>query len=417
MAWQVFGVIETDAERTGGEGKTGEGSEAEGPDAKRVKLEGGVAAAGATANGGSPGGKRKLFVGSNALGYRRDFMEVVPSVSNGLLSDWEGVAAIWEHALKDRLLVDPKEHAVLLAEPSFNPPAAREKTVQLMFETLGSPAVFLARNAVLTSFSCGKATSLVVDSGFSSSTVAAVHDGYVLQKSLRRSPVAGDALTEFLLRSVGRQKVRPRFSFKRVLIRPGQFELVDQAYPNTTDSYRLYMQKATAADMKETVCRVPDAPYDDLSFSNVPTVAYELPDGQVLEVGSDRFKVADALFNPSLLSSIASADPSSGGWTAEAIADAAKSPGIARMVVDSISKCDVDIRKDLYSSVLLSGGTMAMQQIKERLEKELMAEAPQTAKVKVLASGNIMERKFSVWIGGSILASLGSFQQMWLSKA
>ncbi|CAI7915425.1 unnamed protein product, partial [Closterium sp. NIES-53] len=265
--------------------------------------------------------------------------------------------------------------------------------------------------------------------------------------SLRRSPVAGDALTEFLLRSVGRQKVRPRFSFKRVLIRPGQFELVDQAYPNTTDSYRLYMQKATAADMKETVCRVPDAPYDDLSFSNVPTVAYELPDGQVLEVGSDRFKVADALFNPSLLSSISSADPSSGGWTAEAIADAAKSPGIARMVVDSISKCDVDIRKDLYSSVLLSGGTMAMQQIKERLEKELMAqikerlekelmakcplrlamvffsvsnplqEAPQTAKVKVLASGNVMERKFSVWIGGSILASLGSFQQMWLSKA
>ncbi|CAI5518222.1 unnamed protein product [Closterium sp. Naga37s-1] len=376
MAWQVFGVIEADAEGPGGEGKKGEGSEAEGPDAKRVKLEGGAAAAGASGNGGSPGGKRKLFVGSNALGYRRDFMEVVPSVSNGLLSDWEGVAAIWEHALKDRLLVDPKEHAVLLAEPSFNPPAAREKTVQLMFETLGSPAVFLARNAVLTSFSCGKATSLVVDSGFSSTTVAAVHDGYVLQKSLRRSPVAGDALTEFLLRSVGRQKVRPRFSFKRVLIRPGQFE-------------------ATAADMKETVCRVPDAPYDDLSFSNVPTVAYELPDGQVLEVGSDRFKVADALFNPSLLSSIASGDPSSGGWTAEAIADAAKSLGIARMVVDSISKCDVDIRKDLYSSVLLSGGTMAMQQIKERLEKELMAEAPQTAKVKVLASGNVMERKFS----------------------
>ncbi|GJP43367.1 hypothetical protein CLOM_g2840 [Closterium sp. NIES-68] len=420
----VFGVVEVDAKGADGDGGKGEGAADEGPEAKRVKLEGGsgaaavaAGAAGASANGSTPGGKRKLFVGSNALGYRRDFMEVVPSVSNGLLSDWEGVAAIWEHALKDRLLVDPKEHAVLLAEPSFNPPAAREKTVQLMFETLGPPAVFLARNAVLTSFSCGKATSLVVDSGFASTTVAAVHDGYVLQKSLRRSPVAGDAITEFLLRSVGRQKVRPRYSFKRVLTQPGQFELVDQDFPNTTDSYRLYMQKATAADMKETVCRVPDAPYDDLSFANVPTVAYELPDGQVLEVGADRFKVADALFNPTLLSSITSDDSSNGGWTADAIAEAAKSPGIARMVVDSISKCDVDIRKDLYSSVLLSGGTMAMQQIKERLEKELMAEAPQAAKVKVLASGNVVERKFSVWIGGSILASLGSFQQMWLSKA
>nr|ABK26087.1 unknown [Picea sitchensis] len=91
--------------------------------------------------------------------------------------------------------------------------------------------------------------------------------------------------------------------------------------------------------------------------------------------------------------------------------------GLPQMVIESINKCDVDIRRELFSSILLAGGTASMQQMKERLEKDLMEEAPQAARVKVLASGNAIERRFSVWIGGSILASLGSFQQMWFSKA
>uniref|UniRef100_A0A6N2LGS1 Actin-related protein 4 n=1 Tax=Salix viminalis TaxID=40686 RepID=A0A6N2LGS1_SALVM len=82
-----------------------------------------------------------------------------------------------------------------------------------------------------------------------------------------------------------------------------------------------------------------------------------------------------------------------------------------------INKCDVDIRRELYSSILLAGGTASMQQLKERLEKDLLEESPQAARVKVLASGNATERRFSVWIGGSILASLGSFQQTWFSKS
>ncbi|KAF3777433.1 Actin-related protein 4 [Nymphaea thermarum] len=92
---------------------------------------------------------------------------------------------------------------------------------------------------------------------------------------------------------------------------------------------------------------------------------------------------------------------------------------LVSQVIESINKCDVDIRRDLFSTVLLSGGTASIQQLKERLEKDVGEEAPQAARVKVLASGNTTERRFSdsVWIGGSILASLGSFQQMWFSKA
>lgn len=355
--------------------------------------------------------KRNLYVGTQALGYRRDNMEVVPAMKDGAVADWEIVDKIWDHAFRERLLIDPKEHPMLLAEPSTNTQQHREKTVELMFEKYRIPALFLAKNAVLTSFATGRATSLVVDCGGGSTTVAAVHDGYVLQKAVRTSPIGGEVLTECLLKTLESRGVvvRPRFSFKRKEIRPGEFELSNLEFPNTTESYYRYMQREIAADIKEALCCVPDSNFDEVAYANIPTTPYELPDGQTIEVAADRFRIPDLMFNPSLIQTIPGMD--------KFAADSASFKGVPQMVIESINKCDVDIRRELFSSILLAGGTAAMQQMKERLEKELMEEAPQAARVKVLASGNTIERRFSVWIGGSILASLGSFQQMWFSKA
>lgn len=356
-------------------------------------------------------GKRKLYVGSQALGFRRDHMEVLSPIKDGIVADWDIVDSIWDHALRECLLVDPKEHPMLLAEPSSNMQQQREKTVELMFEKYNVPALFLAKNAVLTSFASGRATSLVVDSGGGSTTVAPVHDGYVLQKAVATSPIGGEVLTDCLMKSLESKGIviKPRYSFKRKEIRPGEFQTVDLDFPNTTESYKLYSQRVIASDIKECVCRAPDTPYDEASYSNIPMTSYELPDGQTIEIGADRFKIPDILFNPSLVQTIPGV---------ESFAEFSPNVrGLPQMVIESINRCDVDIRRELFSSILLAGGTASMQQLKERLEKDLLEESPQAARVKVLASGHATERRFSVWIGGSILASLGSFQQMWFSKS
>ncbi|KHG07777.1 Actin-related 4 -like protein [Gossypium arboreum] len=341
-----------------------------------------------------PKGKRRLYVGSQALGFRRDHMEVVSPLKDGVVVDWDIVDSIWDHALKDCLLVDPKEHPMLLAEPSSNTQQQRERTAELMFEKYKVPALFLAKNAVLTSFASGRATSVVVDSGGGSTTVAPVHDGYVLQKAVSSSPIGGEFLTDCLMKSLESKGIviKPRYSFKRKEIQPGVF------------------QRVIASDIKECVCRAPDTPYDESAYSNIPMTPYELPDGQTIEIGADRFKIPDILFNPPLAQTIPGMDN---------LAEISSSVrGLPQMVIESINRCDVDIRKELFGSILLAGGTASMQQLKERLEKDLLeVESPQAARVKVLASGNATERRFSVWIGGSILASLGSFQQMWFSKS
>ncbi|KAG6403766.1 hypothetical protein SASPL_135998 [Salvia splendens] len=374
--------------------------------------------------------KSKFFVGSQNLGFRRDHMEVLSPMKDGVVVDWDMVEGIWDHALRKCLLIDPKEHPMLFAESCSNSQQQREKTAEIMFEKYQVPALFLAKNAVLTSFASGRATSLVVDCGGGSTTVAPVHDGYVLQKAVSTSPIGGDFLSDCLLKSLESKglSIKPRYAFKRKEVRPGEFQVVDPHImllipdiflrkskivdldlPNTTESYKLYSQRVIVSDIKECVCRAPDTPYDDTSFSNIPMTPYELPDGQTIEIGADRFKIPDILFNPSLALTIPGMENS--------IETTSSAHGLPQMVIESISKCDVDIRRELYSSILLSGGTASMQQLKERLEKDLLEESPQAARVKVLASGNATERRFSVWIGGSILASLGSFQQMWFSKS
>jgi len=120
---------------------------------------------------------------------------------------------------------------------------------------------------------------------------------------------------------------------------------------------------------------------------------YEMPDGQVITVGSERFRTPEVLFQPSFLGS--------------------ESVGIHETTYNSIMKCDVDIRKDLYANTVLSGGTTMFPGIADRMQKEISALAPSTMKIKIIATP---ERKYSVWIGGSILASLSTFQQMWISK-
>lgn len=323
--------------------------------------------------------------------------------------DWDLVERLWDHGLRDRLRVDPSEHPLLHAEPPHNTDAARLRVTELAFESLRVPAFYLGKDPVLSCFATGRDKGLVVDAGGDVSVASCVFDGFSLRNTVVVSSLGGTSLTNDVvaLTHNGNMPIRPRFDVRRTELKPGEFSLQLLNLP-ARDSYRRAMVHDVARDVKESLCRVAEVPWQDIANQNVPASTYELPDGNKIEFTSQKLTLPEPLF-----AQAADISASGGGGGGDDV----HAHSIPHIAVASLRRADVDVQRDVFANVVVTGGTSVLPGFSERLAHELRdACAPQTFKLKLIAAGFAAERRFSVWIGGSILASLGTFQQLWISK-
>eukprot|EP00798_Chlamydomonas_sp_ICE-L_P007905 gene7905-1117_t len=312
-------------------------------------------------------GQKEMYVGDEAQA-KRGILSLSYPIAHGIVTNWDDMIAIWRHTFDNELRVDVSQRPVMLTEAPMNPKINREKMVSIMFEDFNTPAMYVAIQAVLSLYASGRTTGVVMDSGDGVTHTVPIFEGYSMPHAVQRLDIAGRDLTDFMARILQERGVKLTNTAEMEIVRDVKEKLA-------------YVAQDYAAEL------------DAASTSSALDKVYELPDGNQITVGSERFRCPEVLFDPSLVGQ--------------------EAKGIHHLVYETIQKCDIDVRRELYNNVVLSGGTSMFEGMQNRLFKEISEMGGPSIKVRVVAPP---ERKYSVWIGGSILSSLSTFASMWVTR-
>lgn len=268
---------------------------------------------------------------------------------------------IWSYTLADRLFVSPDEQPVLVTETALNCPSKRERTTELFFENFGVPAFYLEKQAVLSLYSTGLTTGLVVESGEGVTQIVPIFYGNVATAGVKQSSLAGGTVTEYLTSSLG-----------------------------TLGLPRAAVGWHAICDIKERLCVVADNLQSALAQDS-DAKDYELPDGTIFSFGSVRFQAPEVLFSPHLH-----------GLEREGI----------HQTIDSVIGGFEDLGQALLcQSVVLAGGCSLLPGLASRLQLEL--EHLGTSIETVVRP----DHKHAAWVGGSLLTASSGFEKRWITKA
>lgn len=305
-----------------------------------------------------------VFVGPKAEEHR-GLLSIKYPMEHGIVTDWNDMEKIWNYIYsKDQLSTFSEEHPVLLTEAPLNPRQNREKAAEIFFETFNVPALFVSMQAVLSLYATGRVTGVVLDSGDGVTHAVPIYEGFAMPHSIMRVDIAGRDVTRYLKALIRKEG----FNFRTT----AEFEIV--------------------RSIKETACYLSTNPLKEENI-DAEKVLYTLPDGNTFDIGPARFRAPEVLFRPDLL-----------GEECE---------GIHEVLMYSIQKSDLDLRKILYQNIVLSGGSTLFKGFGDRLLSELKKGVAKDMKIRIAAP---QERLYSTWMGGSILASLDTFKKMWVSK-
>ena len=307
-------------------------------------------------------GNKIFYIGKDAED-KYGILNFKTPMKRAIIKDWYIMEKIWGHIFTDELRVAPCDHNVLITQPIKNIKENKEKIVEIMFEIFGVPGLYLADSTILSLYSEGKSTGMVIDMGDGSTQFSPVVNEKLLEDKCERINIGGKDITKYM---------------RKILNKKGYI-------------FEKFSEKRIAREFKEKAC------YISLSSNEkVEPFEYELPDGNLVNIKEERTKAPEAfIFNPYLIFK--------------------EGKSIPQICYEIIQKCDKNLQKKLYNNIILSGGNSLFKGLPERFTQELKKLVDKSMKneIKVIAN---KWRKYSTWIGGSILSQGQEFKNNLISK-
>ena len=255
--------------------------------------------------------KAKRICGFEARRQRNHASCICP-MEGGVVQNWDAADELWTHAFEDLLNIEKgtaAESQILLTEPPLNPTNNTYKSVEYMFESMNFGAVNVSSQSMLVLYAQGLLTGLVIECGEGVSHVVPVFEGFVPHHTIKRHPVAGRTITNYLAKLL---------------------QLRGYHYHSISDL-------ETVRDVKEKLCYAACDLELERRLARETTVLvenYTLPDGETIKIGQERFEATEAFFDPSLVDM--------------------ESKGLSDLVFDTIQETDIDCRLEYYEHIVLS---------------------------------------------------------------
>ncbi|KAL4494990.1 hypothetical protein ABPG72_015690 [Tetrahymena utriculariae] len=310
--------------------------------------------------------------------------EISSFLSQGMVNNWEQASNFIEQINKKLMQINPSETPLFLIEQALSTKDVRQKCVEAVFESMNFAALFIHKAPVLSSYVLAKETILLVDSGAYSTYVVPIVEGYVNQKGVIRSDVAGEYLTKSL-GNVWKSKVEHE-SLNRFT-----------NYAKITQSMKNWGANDIIREIKSRNIKLKETRQDIIKFNHaVDTQIFELPDKQKLEILNEMFEVPELLFNPIPEENFM---------------------GLQDLIKQSIERVDAENRRELLNNIMVVGGNSMIPNLIERLQREItQLEINTSGRVKIYTTQTINERAHSSWVGGSIVASMSTFDNLLMTK-
>ena len=321
---------------------------------------------------------KEQYIGKDCSKYL-GILKLRYPVKNGIFENEQDILTVFKYIYQNLEINNEeiREHPILITESLLNPYSNREKIASALFENLSAPAIFFASQPILSLFSTSNTSGVILESGEGVTQSCVVYEGYSIPNSYIRNNYGGRDVTDYF-----------------------QTLLKKQGYSFSTTSEFEIVRK-----IKEEICFTIVGSSSNNPLSNISNLelgnknksessnTYNLPDGNAIKIGEEKSLAPEILFNPSIIGS--------------------EHSSFQEMIVTSINKVDIDLRKNLFNNILISGGNTLFKGIQEKFHTEIKYLSPKNMKVRIHSPGN---RLLSCWTGGNVISTLEIFKKMWVTK-